>query len=309
MRRIAPPKPKLDVRDLELVLALSRAGSTTRAASSLHLTQSAVSRGLILAEEKLGTRLFERTPRGLTPTPAGLRLIDGAAALLTQWVELEQEAHPPETQPVRLRLVCECYTAYRWLPSTLASLRRTLPTLEVKLAIEHTRDPMAGLLADALDVAFVTKSIVRGGIQEAPLFSDEIVFVMPPNHPLARRSVLTPRDLIEHPLITSSLTPPSETKWFVGAVFGRSKPRLQGMRFPLTEAVIDAARAELGVAVLSEWAAGPYLGNGDLVVKRLRGRPLLRSWRVAYRREAAEGALRLAAAVMGAPPRVHAATS
>jgi LysR family transcriptional regulator, regulator for metE and metH len=57
--------------------------------------------------------------------------------------------------------------------------------------------------------------------------------------------------------------------------------------------------------VLSEWIAGPYLGGDDLVVKRLRGRPLRRPWRMAFRREAEGAAKRLAAALEGAPPRVY----
>src|SRR5690349_2065821 len=123
MSRIAIPKPKLDVRDLELVLAVAGAGSTVGAASRLHLTQSAVSRGLIVAEEKIGTRLFHRDARGLAPTTAGERLINGAGAVLAQLAHLEAHVREPVSQPTRIRLVCECYTAYRWLPSALMRLR------------------------------------------------------------------------------------------------------------------------------------------------------------------------------------------
>src|ERR687888_127698 len=112
MKRIATPKPRLDIRDLELVLALASAGSTVGAADRLHLTQSAISRGLIVAEEKIGARLFHRDARGLAPTLAGERLISGADAVLAQLVELEAHVKEPVSQPTRIRLVCECYTAY-----------------------------------------------------------------------------------------------------------------------------------------------------------------------------------------------------
>lgn len=305
MTRIATPKPRLDVRDLELVLAVAASGSTVKAASALHVTQSAVSRGLILAEEKLGLRLFERTARGLLPTAAGARLIGGANGVLAQLVELERQTATPEAAPARVRLVCECYTAYRWLPSTLASLRRTMTSLEVSLAVEHTRAPVDALLAGDIDVALLTTAPVRGALQELPLFSDEIVFVMSRAHPLAARGSLTARDLAEHPLITSTQTPKAEQRWFAGRVFGRTKPRLEHLQFPLTEAIMDAARAGMGIAILSEWIASPYLGGGDLAVKRLRGRPLRRPWRMAFRREVAGEAKRLAAALENAPPRVY----
>ena len=303
MERIALPRPRLDVRDLQVVLALARAGSTARAAASLHLTQSAVSRGLLLAEEKIGVRLFERTPRGLLPTPAGARLIEGAGPVLGQLLALEQSTGEVPA-PLRLRIVCECYTAYRWLPSALEELKRAAQPLEVKLAIEHTTDPVSGLLSGSVDVALLTTSRIRGGLDEAPLFDDELIFLLAATHPLAAKRQLSADDLLEHRLITLSQTPPEASRWFVSRVFGRRKPRLSGLRYPLTEAVVDAARAGLGVAVLSEWVASPYLDGRDLVVRRLQRRPLLRPWRMAWRREAAEGARRLGAAISGAPPRL-----
>jgi hypothetical protein len=141
------------------------------------------------------------------------------------------------------------------------------------------------------------------GVQ--PLFSDEIVFLVSAQHPLAGRPSLTRRQLSEHPLIISTQTPKAEQRWFLNGVFGRSLPRLEFLRFPLTEAIIDAARAGMGIAVLSEWIASGYLPSSDLVVKRLDGKPLARPWRIAFRREASESAAVLARALESAAPRVH----
>lgn len=298
-------KPALDIRDLELVVAIASSGSTVRAASQLHLTQSAVSRSLLAVEDKLGAKLFERVARGLVPTPAGERLVGGAGAVLGHLAELEHHARAGTSGRAPLRVVCECYTAYRWLPSTLAKLRSTLSTLDVTLAFEHTGAPVPALLDNKVDVALLTTSKVTRGLVEQPLFSDEIVFVVAATHPLADRAALTVGDLRAYPLITSSTTPEPERRWFVSRVFGKATPRIDFIGFPLTEAVIDAARAELGIAVMSEWIATPYLAAGDLVAKRLRGRRLERGWRIAYRRESADIARQLATAIAGAPPRLR----
>lgn len=304
MTRIPSPQPRLDVRDLQIVLAVAAAGSTARASSAMHLTQPAVSRALLLAEEKVGVRLFDRSARGLTPTAAGERLLSGAGSLLAQLAELERHVTAPLVEPTRVRLVCECYTAYRWLPSALASLRRKLPSIEVTLAVEHTAAPVPALLAGEIDIALLTTSPVAAPLRDQPLFSDEVVFVVAASHPLARRSSLTPKDLRESPLITGN-TPPAEARWFVTSVFGRSRPKLDFMRLPLTEAIVDAARAGMGIAVLSEWMTSGYLDGGDLVVKRLASGPLRRPWRIAFRREAAEAAQRLVVALEGSAPRVQ----
>ena len=286
-----------------MVLALASAGSTAGASAALHLTQSAVSRALLVTEEKLDTKLFERTARGLTPTAAGERLLAGAGGVLAQLVALEDATCAPFT-PQRMRIVCECYTAYRWLPSALTTLHARLPQLEVTLAIEHTADPVTALANGDVDVALLTTGKARGAVREEPLFSDEIVFVVARSHPLASRAAITAQDLCDYPVVCSN-TPPAEQAWFEKRVFGRKKPKLELLRLPLTEAIIDAARAGMGIAVLSEWIASTYLDRGDLVAKGLASAPLKRPWRIAYRDDAAPAARRLASALEGLPPRVH----
>ncbi|NOK32910.1 LysR family transcriptional regulator [Corallococcus exercitus] len=298
-----PPSPRLDVRDLRVVLALASAGTTAKASAVLHLTQPAVSRALLAAEERLGTRLFDRTPRGLVPTPAGQELVAGATRLLVELGDLEHRVRAPVAPSIRLRLVCECYTAYHWLPSALVTLRKSLPGLHLSLAVEHTQDPVQALVAGELDVALLTTaSVPRTGIETRPLFSDEIIFVVATSHPLASRRALTREDLREHTLLTGQ-TPAAESQWFMTQVFGRERPRLRIERLPLTEAILDVARAGLGVAVLSEWITTPHLGRGDLVVKRLASGPLRRPWRMAWRKEVGDAALRLLAALESTVPR------
>jgi len=212
--------------------------------------------------------------------------------------------------PVRLRIVCECYTAYRWLPSAMANLRRKLPGLELEIALEHSKQPVPALVDAEIDVALLTTATLptsrelRGAFLERPLFSDEVVFAVARTHPLASDKHITPEQLRRHTLITS-VAPPGESEWFLTRVFGKRKPKLTFLRFPLTEAIVDAARAGMGIAVLSEWMATGYLESGDLVIRRLPTGPLRRPWRIAYRREVAEAAERLTLALSGCPPRLQ----
>lgn len=304
MERIAWTQPKLEVRDLQVVLAVAAAGSTAKAATTLHLTQSAVSRALVLAEDKLGVRLFERRARGLAPTAAGERLLSGAGALLAQLGELERYAGDAVATATKIRVVCECYTAYRWLPSALAALRDKLQSIEVTLPVEHSVDPVAALLAREVDVALLTTSPVRGALRDRPLFADEIVFVVAPSHPLAARAQISPAELAAHVLISSTNASRAEARSVFASIYGRALPKLQIVRLPLTEAILDMARAGMGVAVLSEWVASGYLDRGDLIAKRLTTGPVRRPWRIAYRREAEDAAQMLASVLATAPPRL-----
>jgi len=301
-------RPQLEVRDLQLVLALADAQSTAGAAESLHITQSAVSRALAQAEERLGLSLFERSARGVLPTAAGSRLITAAPRLLSELRELERWLAAPAVPPRRVRLVCECYTAYRWLPSALTHLRERMPDLELSIAYDYTQDPMQGLLRSEVDVALLTTAQLPRGdarrtLAERPLFSDEVVFLLSARHRLANAQAISARDLCEEPLITPD-TPPAEANWFLREVFGRRKPKLDVLRFPLTEAIADAARAGLGIAVLSEWMVSSYASDRELVIKRLASGPLLRPWRIAYQRSATEVAQRLIGALGASAPKL-----
>lgn len=308
MKRIesgGAPEPALEVRDLRVAVALAEAGTTARAASLLHITQPAVSRALCAMEERLGAALFERTPRGLVATAAGERLLRGAERILAELVDLEVQVRGPALSPARVRIVCECYTAYHWLPTALVSMRSSLPELELALAVEHTAEPVAAMLAGKVDVALLTTSPVpRGRLRERRLFSDEVVFIVAPSHPLAGRRVITADDLREYPLITSR-APAEEGRWFLAKVFGKERPKLRFERFPLTEAILDVVRAGMGIAILSEWIASPHLGNGGLVAKRLASGPLRRPWRLAWRPEFEEPALRLLSALVSTVPHAQ----
>lgn len=295
-----PPAPSLELRDLRLVLALAASGTTARAAGVLHLTQPAVSRALIAAEDRIGTRLFDRTPRGLVVTPAGERLVAGATRLLAEMTELERQVRAPSALPARLRLVCECYTAYHWLPSALVRLRELVPDVELTLAVEHTHAPVAALGAGDIDIALLTTAAVPAALAERPLFADEIVFVLAASHPLAARKALSTADLKATTILASS-APVAEQRWFIARAFGRARPKLRIERVPLTEAILDLARAGMGVAVMSEWIASPHLARGDLVARRLASGPMHRPWRIAWRPEIAPVIPRLCGALAGGP--------
>lgn len=290
----------LEVRDLRLVAALCTQRTTARAAKVLHLSQPSVSRALLSLEDRLDTRLFDRGKRGLVPTPAAQRLASRGEELLAALGELEQSVRDP-VEPRHVRLVCECYTAYHWLPSALRRLQPAVPGLSLSLCIEHTEDAVGALQRGDIDAALLTSPRRSDrDIVVRPLMTDEMLFVVAQDHALAKQAALRPADLREHPLFIPRSTR-TETRWFMRRVFGRERPRLDVSVIPLTEAMVDLARAGLGIAVVTEWAAGPYLERGDCVAMRLSRGPLLRPWRFAWRRELGDAGPRLLSVLPRAP--------
>jgi LysR family transcriptional regulator for metE and metH len=109
-----------EMRHLQLVRAIANAGTLTQAGLVLNLTQSALSHQLRDIESRLGVRLFSRDGRRLTPTAAGLTLLDTANQVITI-IERSEDAVRQAAGGERglLRLTTECYTCYHWLPPVL----------------------------------------------------------------------------------------------------------------------------------------------------------------------------------------------
>jgi LysR family transcriptional regulator for metE and metH len=307
MNDIALPAPsRLETRDLRLIVALATTRTTAGAAKTLHLTQPAVSRALLGLEQRLDVALFERTPRGLEPTQAGRTLLASAPRLLQELNVLEAQLRGETIPQQRLRLVCECYTAYHWMPSVLQALKASLPGIDLSIALEYTGDPIAALRAGELDVALITEAPTPRSrrVGEKSLFFDEVVLIMSASHRLAARPSLTRDDLQDETLFAAHV-PTCDAQWFPKATL-MGKRGARALRFqevPLTEAIVDFARAGLGIGVLSEWVAEPHLQRREVVARRLASGPILRPWRLVWRKEVEEAALQLFAALEKARPR------
>ncbi len=300
------PAPSLDVRDLRVVLAVHRAGTTAAAAKLLHLTQSAVSRALAAAEAHAGVELFERTTRGLEPTAAGRVLLDEAPQMLGSLCSIEHRLKSPLAGPRRIRVVASCSMIYPWLTRAIVRLERASPDIRIEIRPELTDRVTAGFEAGKLDAAFVTGRPPKG-LPREQLFEDELVFVAAAGHPLAVDDTFDPDALTEFDLLAPAVR--TEDDWFMRQLYGRRRPRLRVRRLPITEAMVELARAGFGLAVLSEWIVDRYLQSPDHGLRVLRPTtgPLCREWSFVHRPELGDLAPRLRDMVLasGPPTREH----
>lgn len=276
----------LEVRHLRLVRALADEGGPTRAAARLHITQSAVSHQLAELEGRLGVALFARVRRRLTPTAAGERLIGEARTLLGELARVERELHRAgEPRRVALRVVVETFTAYGWLPRVAAALARELPHVDVRVAIEATREPVAALIRGALDVALVSSPVHDRSLVATPLFDDEWAVVLAPGHPLARRAWISAKELGGQALFAQD-APRSDVERLRDLVSAERARMPRVSLVPLTELMVAFVRAGAGVGLMSRWAARPYAERGEIVCVRLTREGLAERWVAVTRRDA-----------------------
>lgn len=273
----------VELRHLRMVVGIVEKGSVTAAARDLGQSQPALSHQLSALERRLRTPLFVRGKR-LVPTPAGEQLLSVARSVLGQVSSFERQlAAGTFSQALgTIRLATECYTAFHWLPTVLRRFRERWPGVDLRIAPEYTAAPIAALRDGALDLAVIHHAATDRRIRIEPLFDDELVVVMSPDHPLARRPFVSAQDFENEHLIIYTTTDPSVAVIRdVLAPAGVEPKRLT--RIQLTEAILELVAAGLGISVLAGWSIAPALRAGTVRAVRLTEAGYLRRWFVAMR--------------------------
>jgi LysR family transcriptional regulator, regulator for metE and metH len=267
----------LEVRHLQLVAAVADVGSLTKAGDRLHLTQSALSHQLRDIEARLGAALFLRLGKRLVLTPAGERLLESARDVLERLRQTEDAIRRLGHERAGvLRITTECTTCYHWLPPLLSRYRRRFPGIEVRIDVEATTRPIQRLLDGAIDLALVSSTVRDRRLSVRPVFTDQVVVIVSPQHHLAARRRVALADIRDETLY---IYPPKQESLFLQQVLvpaGVVPARIEEVR--LTEAIIELVKANLGVSALARWAVQPFLDAGTVVSLPIPPRGLQRHW-------------------------------
>ena len=276
-----------EMRHLELVRAVAQAGSLTRAGLVLNLTQSALSHQLRDIETRLGARLFSRDGRTLTLTAAGQHLLDTANQVLAI-VERSEEAIRQFTGSFFFNdtATTEIYTCYHWLPAVLKQYAAVHPTVDVRIDVNATDRPVEALLDNQIDLALVSTRPSDRRIDARLLFRDEYAVVMRPDHRLADRPFIRAEDFTSETFLSYSPWAASTVCQRLLAPAGVVPGQL--LQVQLTEAILELAKAGVGIGVLSKWAVAPHVAAGALHAAPLTRGRFSRTWSAAALRRTAQ---------------------
>jgi len=268
----------LELRHLRLVAGIADAGSMTKAAEQLHLTQSALSHQLRDIEGRLGTPFFTRLGRRMVLTAAGRRVLDSARRVIAEVERAEQDVrrlagHGDGT----IRVCTQCNTGYHWLAPLLAAFQRKHPRVVVHIAADATARPVEALLDGRVDLAILIDPPADRRFRLRPLFADEMVAIVAKTHPLAKKRWVGAADLApEHLLLYTSR--PEESFLLRRVLAPASLVPARVSFIMLTEAMIELARAGTGVGVLPRWSAQRAIASGAVVALSITRRGMRRQW-------------------------------
>lgn len=261
----------LNLRQLEILNAVLQAGSMSAAARKLRISQPAVSRSIAATEQQLAVKLFTR--EGSVPTPTE-ELAELGVVLEPIFRQIEAAQNVAALLRFgagrSLRLAVSPAFAFAFLPSACARFRDSFPHAKLVVRIRDASAIKAGIGQREFDLGLVYNETWGGPFEAVDLCQSEIVCIVPNDHPLAEKPVITPADLAGQPLISFGHT----------ASIGQDLDRIfeaEGMKRDLSIAIgnsISAAafvREGAGVALSDPFLLGTASAAG-LAVRPFRPR-------------------------------------
>jgi DNA-binding transcriptional LysR family regulator len=270
-------------RQFEIFLAVARAKSFTRAAETLHVSQSTLSQHVLELERELGVRLFDRLGRAVTLSEGG-RLLEEHATRIATTVASARRAIDELKGLERGSLVIGASTTpgIYVLPGIVGAFRRRYPGIDVSLQIANSLVIEERVRADTVDLGVVGGHVL--GARErcvAAGLLDELLLVVPPRHPWAKRREIAPRELADVPLLMREQG--SATRLVTERTLRQAGVKFTAaMQLDHIEAIKQAVMAGLGLAFVSMYAVRGEIEARRLCGLRLKGLRLRRHFHVIH---------------------------
>jgi DNA-binding transcriptional LysR family regulator len=189
----------MDIRHLRDMLAVMEEGSLGKAAQRLNISQPALSKSIQRLEEHLGVRLFERETRGMKPTFYADSLKGYAKAACVGMAEAESQIASLRNGTEGIITVAgPPLIVTELLPPILVRLSQERPKLRIRV-VARNKDLFEKLLDGKynLVVAMLYDELPKQGLSKQWLFDDRLVLIMRPDHPLGKRRMVKPGDLLD----------------------------------------------------------------------------------------------------------------
>src|SRR5436309_4068108 len=276
----------MEISQLEVFLAVAREGGFSRAAEKLYRTQSAVSQAIRKLESEIGELLFDRSTRDGVMTDAG-RVRQEYAERLLNLRENAREAlgELRELQKGKLVVGANEFTAL-YLLRVLAEFGRLHPAIRVVVQRSLGSQLPDDVRRHNCEFGVLTYDPQDPELESVVVYSDELIFVVPAQHPLARESRVSIRQLGAESFVAHIVNSPYREK--VIQAFKKYKtPLHMGVELPTLQAIKRFVAMGNGVAFLPEISVEDEIARGELVRIPVQELRVHRKLRLIYRKSAA----------------------
>jgi DNA-binding transcriptional LysR family regulator len=286
----------MDLRQIEVFLAVMENATVTQTAQRLHVSPGAVSLQLQGLAKELRTELFVRSGRRIVPTPQAHRFAEHAREVMKKIREIEQDFVDSAADDQRpFHFACGATTLIYRLGGPLRSLRKRFPQADVRVTVAATERIVEGLLNRSFDLGLLSLPVTQPGLNIVPLFEEELLVI----RPVAGRSVPSAVATVQPEELAGArfLLFPKESnmRTMIDRFFKELgiAPRVT-MEADDVEAIKRMVESGFGYSILPQYALG---GRGRSFQKlRVPGRRLARQQALATPKSAYPRALTVAVA-------------
>lgn len=257
----------MNIKKYEAFVRAVELGSLSKAAEELGYTQSGISHMMQALETEVGFPLMVRSSNGIQPNAEGELLLPVIRQLLNSNESLAQHISRIKGCDVgRLRIAAFDSVATYWLPSIISAFQQEYPNVEIGImegGVDQVEESMASGEADLC--------IYAGGTERSfdwvPLCEDEMLCLLPPDHPLAQKDAVDLQELMDEQFIMPQQGHGQEVHNILAKL-----ERPPKIRFSTCSdyAIVNMVTKGLGVSILSSLLLGNY--HGEAVVKPLAPR-------------------------------------
>ncbi|MBI2989531.1 MAG: LysR family transcriptional regulator [Deltaproteobacteria bacterium] len=266
---------------MKIFQAVAKHGGFNRASKYLRLSQPAISINIKKLEEELGVELFERLGRSIQLTDAG-RVVEEHVTRLTDVLSEMRQAIDEIKGLGTGQFRCGAATTIGiyLLPKILVQFKERFPKVETQFFSGRSSEIEKRVLSNDLDIGFVGSDLASSSrLRTHTFFTDELVIITPSNHYLARFRKVSPKRLIDLPLILGpkdSYTRKIIEKHLETAAI----PYRCVMEVENTEVIKAAVSEGLGISILSLARIQREIKNGLLIPVRISGISIKRQFKV-----------------------------
>ncbi|WP_114111054.1 LysR family transcriptional regulator [Thalassospira xiamenensis] len=247
--------------ELEIFVAIANAGSLRQAALHLRKSPASITRALAQLEDRLGTRLLDRTTRRMAPTEAGQELLGNALELLDRYEAL---VHPRQAMPLQglLRISAPAVLGRLYVAPALDGFLEKWPEIRAEMVLG---DPYFDLIEHGIDLAIRVGTLADSGLRARRIGSLRWVTACSPDYLASQGGPKHPVDLCDHQTI-AEVPQLSETAWHFHdgnkTLSVRLAPRLIADD---TDIQLDAVRNGRGIGQFLSYQVAKDLESGALV--------------------------------------------
>lgn len=269
----------LEIKHLRMLCAISETGNMTRAAQKLYISQSALSQQLKDIEGKLKVDLFFRTRKRMILSPMGKKLLETAHHVIEAMEDTELEiAKTVLGDQGELKVGTQCIFCYKWLPRVMRIFQTKFPNIEFEIG--NSSNLAEELETRKYDLIITASAPKDDNYEYLALFADQMVCIMPTDHPLSSRSWIQFQDFNGFNLISHAEKAQNRFYQLVLKPKGVEPNRMMTVGQPL--AMLELVASGFGISVFPRWALRSTLETGGITARPITRSGFPLTWQAAF---------------------------